>query len=211
MRPNQAIDYSNPLRREVMATCRTVNPVMVVRVHPPQSPYAVAPAPVFFADFRSLFQRRWTRCRLSAAKRPRVPFQCDDESTRLSQVPSISLLAIYRDSFVGTSASVLHTLWPLGGRGGCLTRSVTFPAGCRNDSSASGVAHDHRRRLPIAQRMACARGPRRLELADVARASGDRLRATQLSSGEQLAALRAIEDWRTPPLGGVRESCADCR
>ena len=50
----------------------------------------------------------------------------------------------------------------------------------------------------------------RLELADLVRIYGDRLRATRPLSGEQLAALRAIERCRTPALGGTRELCADC-
>jgi hypothetical protein len=51
---------------------------------------------------------------------------------------------------------------------------------------------------------------RRLELADLVRVYGDRLRDTRQLTGEQLAALRAIERCRTPALGGVREICADC-
>jgi hypothetical protein len=50
----------------------------------------------------------------------------------------------------------------------------------------------------------------RLELADLVRSYGDRLRAARALSGEQLAALRAIERCRTPALGGCREVCADC-
>jgi hypothetical protein len=51
---------------------------------------------------------------------------------------------------------------------------------------------------------------RRLELADLVRTYGDRLRAARPLTGEQLAALRAIERCRTPALGGTREVCADC-
>jgi hypothetical protein len=51
---------------------------------------------------------------------------------------------------------------------------------------------------------------RRLELADLVRTYGDRLRAARPLTGEQLAALRAIERCRTPALGGTREICADC-
>jgi hypothetical protein len=51
---------------------------------------------------------------------------------------------------------------------------------------------------------------RRLELADLVRDFGDRLRASRRLSGVQLAALRAIERCRTPALGGTREVCADC-
>jgi len=50
----------------------------------------------------------------------------------------------------------------------------------------------------------------RLELADLVRSYGDRLRAARPLTGEQLAALRAIERCRTPALGGTREVCADC-
>lgn len=50
----------------------------------------------------------------------------------------------------------------------------------------------------------------RLELADLVRTYGDRLRATRPLTGEQLAALRAIERCRTPALGGCREVCANC-
>ena len=50
----------------------------------------------------------------------------------------------------------------------------------------------------------------RLELADLVRGYGDRLRATRRLTGEQLAALRAIERCRTPALGGCREVCTDC-
>jgi hypothetical protein len=49
-----------------------------------------------------------------------------------------------------------------------------------------------------------------LELAALVRRYGDRLRAARPLSGEQLAALRAIERCRTPALGGTREACADC-
>jgi hypothetical protein len=51
---------------------------------------------------------------------------------------------------------------------------------------------------------------RRLELADLVRVYGDRLRDTRRLTGEQLAALRAIERCRTPALGGIREICVDC-
>lgn len=51
---------------------------------------------------------------------------------------------------------------------------------------------------------------RRLELADLVRAYGDRLRGARKLTGEQLAALRAIERCRTPALGGTHEVCADC-
>ena len=51
---------------------------------------------------------------------------------------------------------------------------------------------------------------RRLELADLVRDYGDRLRASRGLTGVQLAALRAIECCRTPALGGCREVCADC-
>ena len=51
---------------------------------------------------------------------------------------------------------------------------------------------------------------RRLELADLVRDYGDRLRASRGLTGVQLAALRAIERCRTPALGGTREVCADC-
>ena len=51
---------------------------------------------------------------------------------------------------------------------------------------------------------------RRLELADLVRVYGDRLRDARQLTGEQLAALRAIERCRTPALGGYRETCADC-
>jgi len=51
---------------------------------------------------------------------------------------------------------------------------------------------------------------RRLELADLVRDYGDRLRTSRALTGEQLAALRAIERCRTPELGGTREVCADC-
>lgn len=50
----------------------------------------------------------------------------------------------------------------------------------------------------------------RLELADLVRAYGDRLRAARPLAGEQLAALRAIARCRSPALGGYREVCADC-
>ena len=52
---------------------------------------------------------------------------------------------------------------------------------------------------------------RRLELAHLVRAYGDRLRDPRRLTGEQLAALRAIERCRTPALGGYREICVDCR
>ena len=51
---------------------------------------------------------------------------------------------------------------------------------------------------------------RRLELADLVRDYGDRLRTRQALTGDRLAALRAIERCRTPALGGTREVCADC-
>jgi len=51
---------------------------------------------------------------------------------------------------------------------------------------------------------------RRLELADLVRVYGDRFRDTRQLTGEQLAALRAIERCRTPALGGYRETCVDC-
>jgi hypothetical protein len=51
---------------------------------------------------------------------------------------------------------------------------------------------------------------RRLELADLVRDYGDRLRTSQSLTGVQLVALRAIERCRTPALGGTREVCADC-
>lgn len=51
---------------------------------------------------------------------------------------------------------------------------------------------------------------RRLELADLVRDFGDRLRARRCLTGVQLAALGAIERCRTPALGGTREVCADC-
>ena len=51
---------------------------------------------------------------------------------------------------------------------------------------------------------------RRLELADLVRVYGDRLRDARRLTGEQLAALRAIERCRTPVLGGFRETCVDC-
>lgn len=54
------------------------------------------------------------------------------------------------------------------------------------------------------------RRARRLELADLVRDYGDRLRSRQPLSGVRLAALRAIERCRTPALGGTREVCADC-
>jgi len=54
------------------------------------------------------------------------------------------------------------------------------------------------------------RRQRRLELADLVRSYGDRLRASRPLTGEQLAALRAIERCRTPALGGCREVCSDC-
>jgi hypothetical protein len=50
----------------------------------------------------------------------------------------------------------------------------------------------------------------RLDLGDLVRTYGDRLRASRPLNGEQLAALRAIECCRTPALGGCREVCADC-
>lgn len=50
----------------------------------------------------------------------------------------------------------------------------------------------------------------RLELADLVRDYGDRLRASRGLTGVQLAALRAIERCRTPALGGTREVCVDC-
>jgi hypothetical protein len=50
----------------------------------------------------------------------------------------------------------------------------------------------------------------RLELADLVRDYGDRLRTSRALTGEQLAALRAIQHCRTPALGGCREVCADC-
>ncbi|MGH2627250.1 MAG: IS91 family transposase [Anaerolineales bacterium] len=49
-----------------------------------------------------------------------------------------------------------------------------------------------------------------MELAELVRTYGDRLRAARPLSGEQLAALRAIERCRTPALGGYRETCLDC-
>jgi predicted Zn-ribbon and HTH transcriptional regulator len=59
---------------------------------------------------------------------------------------------------------------------------------------------------------ACPHGRRRqrLELSELVRRYGDELRATQRLTGGQLAALRAIEQCRTPALGGIRERCADC-
>jgi hypothetical protein len=54
------------------------------------------------------------------------------------------------------------------------------------------------------------RRQRRLELADLVLAYGDRLRASRGLTGVQLAALRAIERCRTPALGGTREVCTDC-
>ncbi len=54
------------------------------------------------------------------------------------------------------------------------------------------------------------RPQRRLELADLVRGYGDRLRSIRRLSGEQLAALRAIERCRTPALGGSREVCTNC-
>jgi Putative transposase/Transposase zinc-binding domain len=51
---------------------------------------------------------------------------------------------------------------------------------------------------------------RRLELADLVRDYGGRLRAARHLNGEQLAALRAIERCRTPALGGTREVCVHC-
>jgi hypothetical protein len=62
-------------------------------------------------------------------------------------------------------------------------------------------------------RPACShRGRRRhrLELADLVRDYGDRLRTRRELTGVQLAALRAIERCRTPALGGTREVCSDC-
>jgi hypothetical protein len=47
-------------------------------------------------------------------------------------------------------------------------------------------------------------------LADIVRHYGEPLRLAQPLTGEQLAALRAIERCRTPALGGTREVCADC-
>jgi hypothetical protein len=64
-------------------------------------------------------------------------------------------------------------------------------------SGAPACPHGRRRR-------------RRLELADLVRSYGDRVRAVRPLSGVQLAALRAIERCRTPELGGCREVCADC-
>jgi hypothetical protein len=56
------------------------------------------------------------------------------------------------------------------------------------------------------------RGRRRrgLELADLVRAYGDRIRAGGRLTGVQLAALQAIEECRTPALGGHRDVCSDC-
>jgi hypothetical protein len=47
-------------------------------------------------------------------------------------------------------------------------------------------------------------------LADIVRHYGEPLRLAQSLTGEQLAALRAIERCRTPALGGTREVCNDC-
>lgn len=65
----------------------------------------------------------------------------------------------------------------------------------------------------MSNRPACphrGRRGRRLELADLVRDYGDRLRSRRPLSGVRLAALRAIERCRTPALGGTREVCADC-
>jgi hypothetical protein len=60
--------------------------------------------------------------------------------------------------------------------------------------------------------VACAhRGrARRIELADIVRSAGPGYRARHRLSGEQLAALRAIERCRTPALGGYDEVCPAC-
>lgn len=64
--------------------------------------------------------------------------------------------------------------------------------------------------MPVSACVHRGRRQHRLELADLVRSSGDELRATRHLTGAQLAALRAIECCRTPALGGIRESCADC-
>lgn len=47
-------------------------------------------------------------------------------------------------------------------------------------------------------------------MGDLVRDYGDHFRASRPLSGDQLAALGAIERCRTPALGGCREVCADC-
>ena len=54
------------------------------------------------------------------------------------------------------------------------------------------------------------RRSRPLELADLVRDYGDQLRAGRPLTGQQRAALWAIEYCRTPVLGGSRETCAAC-
>lgn len=60
--------------------------------------------------------------------------------------------------------------------------------------------------------MACAHPgrPRRVELADIVRSAGPDYRARHRLSGEQRAALNAIERCRTPALGGHLEVCPAC-